>query len=76
MKLVETLRQRLETFTTTTAGSSRKVVRALLMSEPASIADSEITAKGSLNFRKVLTLRADLLERLYKDDDPAIARID
>ncbi len=76
VKLVETLRQRLETFSTTNAGSSRKVVRALLMSEPASIADSEITAKGSLNFRKVLTLRADLLERLYKDDDPAIARID
>lgn len=74
--LVEILRERLNSFSTTNSGSSRKVVRALLMSETASIANSEITAKGSLNVRKVLTLRADLLDRLYRDDDPAVVVID
>jgi feruloyl-CoA synthase len=58
-----------------TSGSSSRVTRALVMSEPPSFAESEITAKGNLNFRKILTRRADLLERLYDDRDPSVARI-
>lgn len=56
---------------TSGAGSSTRIARAALLSEPPSIADGEITAKGNLNFRKVLTRRAALLERLYDDADPA-----
>ena len=37
--------------------------------------DGEMTAKGNLNFRKVLARRAALLERLYADDDPAVAKV-
>jgi len=57
------------------SGSSSRVTRALFMTEPPSVADAEITAKGNLNFRKVLTRRADLLSRLYNDNDPAVARV-
>lgn len=57
------------------SGSSVQVKRALVLAEPASLADGEITAKGNLNFRKILTLRADLLKRLYDDQDALIARV-
>ncbi len=57
------------------SSSSTRVMRALILSEPASIADGEITAKGNLNFRKVLTRRAALLTRLYDDADPAVAKL-
>lgn len=52
-------------------GSSTRIARALILSEPPQIAEGEITAKGNLNFRKVLQRRADLLARLYDDADPA-----
>ncbi|MDG2340467.1 MAG: AMP-binding protein, partial [Paracoccaceae bacterium] len=51
--------------------SSTSVARALILSEPLSIADGEITAKGSVNFKKLLIRRAALLSRLYDDVDPA-----
>jgi len=53
-------------------GSSTRVARALVMSEQPSIKDAEITAKGNLNFRQVLTRRADLLKLLYNGADPAV----
>jgi feruloyl-CoA synthase len=59
----------------TTTGSSTRVGRALIMAEPASLGDGELTAKGSLNARKILSRRAALLERLYDDADPATIRI-
>lgn len=52
-------------------GSSTRITRAMILSEPPSIAAGEFTAKGNINFRKLLTLRAPLLERLYDDADPA-----
>lgn len=58
-----------------TSGSSMRIARALLMAEPPSVADAEITPKGSLNPRKILTRRAALFERLYSADDPAVIRI-
>ncbi len=57
------------------SGSSTKISRAIVLSEPASMPEGEMTAKGNLNFRKVLTRRKDLLERLYDDADPAIITI-
>jgi feruloyl-CoA synthase len=37
--------------------------------------EGEMTAKGNLNFRKILTRRKDLLERLYDDADPAVVTV-
>ncbi|NDR56213.1 feruloyl-CoA synthase [Aliiruegeria sabulilitoris] len=55
------------------SGSSTLISRAIVLSEPPSMPEGEMTAKGNLNFRKVLTRRKDLLERLYNDADPAVS---
>ena len=55
--------------------SSTRVVRALVLATPPSMSEGELTAKGSINARKVLTLRRELLERLYDDNDPAVVRL-
>ncbi|WP_372884052.1 feruloyl-CoA synthase [Shimia sp.] len=57
------------------AGSSTRVSRAIVLSEPASMPEGEMTAKGNLNFRRVLTRRKTLLERLYDQADPATIQI-
>jgi feruloyl-CoA synthase len=59
----------------TAAGSSNRIARALIMSEPALMAEGEITAKGNLNFYKLLKRRARVLQRLYRDDDPAVIQV-
>jgi len=48
-------------------GSSTRITRALIMTEPPSIDGNEITDKGYLNQRAVLARRADLVERLYAE---------
>lgn len=58
-----------------TGASSMRIARAVLLAEPASMQDAEITPKGSLNIRKILARRAEQFERLYSDDDPAVIRI-
>ncbi|WP_202124962.1 feruloyl-CoA synthase [Actinomadura physcomitrii] len=49
------------------AGTSRKVARALVLEEPASLADGEITDKGYINQRAVLDRRADLVRLLHSE---------
>ncbi|MGB0905363.1 MAG: feruloyl-CoA synthetase, partial [Mangrovicoccus sp.] len=56
-------------------GSAKKITRAIMLAEPPSLKDHEITDKGSLNVRKIITRRADLLERLYDNEDPALIRV-
>lgn len=56
-------------------GPSTRITRMMILAEPPSIAEGEITAKGNINFRKLLTRRAALLERLYDDADPAVTLI-
>ncbi|WP_172329085.1 feruloyl-CoA synthase [Mangrovicoccus sp. HB161399] len=56
-------------------GSAKKITRALILAEPPSLKDGEVTDKGSLNIRKIMTRRADLLERLYDNEDPALIRV-
>ncbi|WP_425549850.1 feruloyl-CoA synthase [Celeribacter arenosi] len=56
-------------------GSAKRISRALILAEPASLKDHEITDKGSLNVRRIITRRADLLERLYDNEDPALIRV-
>lgn len=52
-------------------GSAHAIRRALVLAEPPSMAEGELTAKGNLNFRKLLARRAGLVARLYDDADPA-----
>ena len=52
-------------------GSAMRVTCALVMAEPPSIADGEATAKGNINFAKLLERRADLIDVLYDPLAPA-----
>lgn len=56
-------------------GSAKRIARAIILAEPPSLKDGEITDKGSLNIRKIITRRAELLERLYDNQDPALIRV-
>ncbi|MEJ6390819.1 feruloyl-CoA synthase [Gymnodinialimonas ulvae] len=58
-----------------TGGSAQRLTRAMILAEPPSIAEGEITAKGNLNFARIKAGRADLIERLYDDADPATMMI-
>jgi feruloyl-CoA synthase len=52
------------------AGSSARVERLVVLIEPASLDEGEITDKGYVNQRKVLARRAGLVELLYADPVP------
>ncbi|MDF2235240.1 feruloyl-CoA synthase [Albimonas sp. CAU 1670] len=67
----ETLGQLAEAAT----GASRRISRALILAEPPSLKDGEVTDKGSLNVGRILSRRAALLERLYDNEDPALIRV-
>ena len=51
-------------------GSATQVHRIILLTDPLSIDKGEITDKGSVNQRAVLTHRAHLVEQLYATNDP------
>ncbi len=55
--------------------TSRAVVSAILLDEPASIDAGEITDKGYLNQRAVLDRRAALVASLYEEDGADVIRI-
>ena len=71
----ELIQPRLAAMAKHATSSSTRVARALVLATPPSMSDGELTAKGTINARKVLTLRKELLERLYDDDDPAVVRL-
>lgn len=54
-------------------GSARRVARAVVLAEPPSMPEGEVTAKGNLNFKRIMERRAGLVDRLY-GDDPAVIR--
>lgn len=64
-KLTEILTAKLKAFNTTAGGSSRRVGRLIIMTEPPSIDAGEITDKGYVNQRATLERRAALVEGLY-----------
>lgn len=72
--LQQAVAERLSLINAEATGSSRRIARALILSEPPSVAGHEITDKGSLNVANVLKRRAALLDRLYDDADPAVVR--
>src|SRR5690606_683625 len=53
-------------------GSSTRVARALVMEVPPSVDLGEITDKGSINQRAVLTHRAELVDAMYTDNQPDV----
>jgi feruloyl-CoA synthase len=58
-------------------GSSHRIARALLLTDPPSLDAHEITDKGSLNQRAVLEQRAALVEELYSSPrSPRVISID
>jgi feruloyl-CoA synthase len=64
-KLHTVLAAKLKTFNAAAGGSSRRIGRFLVMSEPPSIDAGEITDKGYINQRAVLTRRKALVDKLY-----------
>ncbi len=74
-RLLSEIHRRLAERAREISGSSTRVARAIVLAEPPSMPEAEMTAKGNLNFRKVLTRRADLLERLYAESDPCVTRV-
>jgi len=52
-------------------GTSARIRRAILLTEPPSLDVGEVTDKGSINQRAVLAHRAALVEALYADPPPA-----
>ena len=70
--LLNALRDRLAVWNAENASSSTRIARAAFFAEPASLVDAEITAKGNLNFRKVLQRRSAILEHLYNGSHDAV----
>jgi feruloyl-CoA synthase len=65
------LAERLAALAATATGSSNRITRAVLLTQPLSLDAGEITDKGSINQRAVLAARAALVEALYADPPPA-----
>ena len=62
------LRTRLASFAS--SGSSNRIARMLVLEEPPSLDAGEMTDKGSINQRAVLSRRRSLVDRLYADPPP------
>jgi feruloyl-CoA synthase len=63
--VTEEFRSRLRTLAARSTGSSNRVCRAILLTEPPSLDAGEMTDKGSINQRAVLARRSSLLDELY-----------
>ena len=57
----------LKTFNAKAGGSSRRLARMILMDDPPSLDSGEMTDKGSVNQRAVLSRRAAMVEELYAE---------
>jgi feruloyl-CoA synthase len=66
-KVREALRSGLAAYNAENRGSSTRIARALILTEPPAIDANEITDKGYINQRAVLERRAGLVETLYSD---------
>jgi len=64
-EVIACFRRGLEAHNASCTGSSMRIARAMLMSEPPSIDGNELTDKGYINQRAGLERRCDLVERLY-----------
>ncbi len=71
-KVRAALRRGLAAYNAKHPGSSTRIARLLLLSEPPDSDANEITDKGYINQRAVLERRGDLVEMLFSDDARAI----
>jgi feruloyl-CoA synthase len=73
-ELAAELRARLQAFNAG-RGLSERVERLMLLAEPPSVDQHEVSDKGTINQRVALSRRANDVERLYeKSPDPAVIR--
>ncbi len=56
------------------SGSSTRIARAMILARPLSLDRGEVTDKGSVNQRAVLTRRPEAVEELYRDG-PGVLRV-
>ena len=70
-KVVAHLREHLAVHNKGGGGSSSRIARVILMTEPPSIDGHEMTDKGYVNQRATLERRAHLVDRLYEATPPA-----
>ena len=68
------LRERFQKLLATATGSSTRITRAVLFDTPLSIDRGEVTDKGSINQRAVLTHRAADVARMYAGQDRDVIR--
>jgi feruloyl-CoA synthase len=61
----ETFARLLKSFNAAAGGSSRRFARLILMDDPPSLDSGEMTDKGSVNQRAVLSRRAAMVDELY-----------
>ena len=69
-RVMNEFRARLNSFAKTATGSSNRICRAILLAELPSLDAGEMTDKGSINQRAVLTRRANMVEELYASPPP------
>ena len=67
----EKFKSLLAAFNRAAGGSSGRFARIILMDDPPSLDTGELTDKGSINQRAVLTHRAELVEELYAEPPSA-----
>ena len=65
----------LRDFATSSTGASTRVQAILLMADPPSLDHGETTDKGSLNQRRILGNREDLVQKLYAKRDVDVIEI-
>jgi len=75
--LAQAIADRLAAFNRTAGGSSRRIGRLALLTDPPSLDAGEITDKGYVNQRMAQERRRDVIAKLYSNDqDPLILDID
>jgi feruloyl-CoA synthase len=65
------IRSAVEAYNDHNTGSSRRIARLMLMTDPLSGDAGELSDKGSVNHRMVRELRAAVIERLYSEEPGA-----
>ena len=70
-QVVSVMQECLQKMAKTSTGSSTRITRITLLTEPPSIDGHELTDKGSINQRAVITRREDIMNTLYAENIPA-----
>lgn len=66
--VISTIKSALQAYNRLQAGSASQVKRLMLLEEPPSAAENEITEKGYINQRRVLERRSSCVDQLYSSE--------